>query len=76
MSLNEAVNFFEPSAEFVKQATISGMDAYRALCAEAASDYTGYWGRLARSMYPGERRLRRCLTIPMRPSSSGLPMAR
>jgi acetyl-CoA synthetase len=48
MSLNEAVNFFEPSAEFVKQATISGMDAYRALCAEAANDYTGYWGRLAR----------------------------
>jgi acetyl-CoA synthetase len=35
MSLNEAVNFFEPSADFVKQATISGMDAYRALCAEA-----------------------------------------
>jgi len=48
MSLNEAVKFFEPSAEFVKQATISGMDAYRALCAEAANDYTGYWARLAR----------------------------
>ena len=48
MSLNEAVKFFEPSAEFVKQATISGMDAYKALCAEAASDYEGYWARLAR----------------------------
>jgi acetyl-CoA synthetase len=48
MSLNEAVDFFEPSAEFVKQATISGMDAYKALCAEAEKDYTGYWARLAR----------------------------
>jgi acetyl-CoA synthetase len=48
MSLNEALDFFEPSAEFVKQATISGMDAYKALCAEAEKDYTGYWGRLAR----------------------------
>ena len=48
MSLNEAVNFVEPSAEFVKQATISGMDAYRALCAEATTDYTGFWARLAR----------------------------
>ncbi|MDS4014427.1 MAG: acetate--CoA ligase [Candidatus Accumulibacter sp.] len=48
MSLNEAVKFFEPSAEFVKQATISGMEAYKALCAEAARDYEGYWARLAR----------------------------
>ena len=48
MSENETVKLFQPSAEFVKQATISGMDAYKALCAEAASDYTGYWARLAR----------------------------
>ena len=26
---------FEPSAQLVKSARISGMDAYRALCAEA-----------------------------------------
>ena len=48
MSLNEAVKFFEPSADFVKQATISGMGAYKALCAEAERDYSGYWGRLGR----------------------------
>lgn len=48
MSENETDKLFQPSAEFVKQATISGMDAYNALCAEAASDYTGYWARLAR----------------------------
>ena len=48
MSQNESVQLFQPSAEFVKQATISGMEAYQALCDEAASDYTGFWARLAR----------------------------
>jgi len=45
--LNET-RMFPPSAEFVKQANISGMDAYNDLCAEAARDFTGFWGRLAR----------------------------
>ena len=48
MSQNESVTYFQPSAEFVKQATISGMDAYKALCDEAEKDYEGYWARLAR----------------------------
>jgi acetyl-CoA synthetase len=39
---------FPPSEEFVKQANISGMAAYEALVKEAETDYTGYWGRLAR----------------------------
>jgi acetyl-CoA synthetase len=39
---------FEPSAEFVKQANVSGMAAYRALCEEAERDFTGFWARLAR----------------------------
>jgi len=39
---------FPPSSAFVKQANVSGMDAYRALCAEAEKDLEGYWGRLAR----------------------------
>jgi acetyl-CoA synthetase len=39
---------FPPSADFVKQANVSGRAAYDALCAEAASDYTGFWGRLAK----------------------------
>ena len=39
---------FTPSADMVKAANISGMDAYRALCAEAERDFTGFWGRLAR----------------------------
>jgi len=48
MSQTESVQLFHPSAEFVKQAAISGMDAYKALCAEADKDYAGYWARLAR----------------------------
>jgi acetyl-CoA synthetase len=45
--LNET-RLFSPSAEFVKQANISGLDAYDKLCAEAEKDFTGFWGRLAR----------------------------
>jgi acetyl-CoA synthetase len=48
MSENQSVKFYEPSAEFVRQATISGRAAYETLCAEAARDYAGYWERLAR----------------------------
>ena len=39
---------FHPSADFVKNAAVSGMDAYQALCAEAERDYEGFWGRLAK----------------------------
>jgi acetyl-CoA synthetase len=39
---------FPPPAEFVRQANLSGMETYRALCAEAERDYEGFWGRLAR----------------------------
>jgi acetyl-CoA synthetase len=46
--LKQASRQFHPSAEFVKNAAISGMDAYRALCAEAERDYQGFWARLAR----------------------------
>jgi acetyl-CoA synthetase len=39
---------FPPSAEFVKQANVSGMAAYQALCDEASRDFEGFWGRLAK----------------------------
>jgi acetyl-CoA synthetase len=39
---------FPPPAALVKQANISGMEAYRALCAEAERDFEGFWGKLAR----------------------------
>ncbi|CAG4902573.1 acetate--CoA ligase [Paraburkholderia gardini] len=39
---------FPPSADMSAQASIPGMDAYRALAAEAERDYEGFWARLAR----------------------------
>ena len=45
--LNEK-RVFEPSAKFVKQANVSGMDGYRALCKAAEQDYAGFWAKLAR----------------------------
>jgi len=41
---------FEPSAAFKKNANVSGMDAYNALCAEAEQDYEGFWAKLAREL--------------------------
>ena len=39
---------FPPPESFVKQANISGMAAYKALCDEAERDFEGFWARLAR----------------------------
>lgn len=39
-----------PSEAFVKNAHVSGMAAYEALCKEAEADYAGYWGRLAKEL--------------------------
>ena len=39
---------YQPSADFVKNAHISGMPAYLALCKEAETDYEAYWARLAK----------------------------
>lgn len=39
---------FPPPAEFAAQAAIPSMAAYEKLCAEAESDYEGFWGRLAK----------------------------
>ncbi|MDD4963923.1 MAG: acetate--CoA ligase [Gallionella sp.] len=48
-TLNET-RVFNPSAEFVQQANVSGMAGYRALCDSAAQDYEGHWAKLAREM--------------------------
>ncbi len=39
---------FNPSDAFVKQANVSGMAAYKAMCADAEKDYAGFWANLAR----------------------------
>ncbi len=41
---------FEPSIDFVRSANVSGMGAYKALCAEATADYEGFWAKLAREL--------------------------
>ena len=45
--LNET-RVFPPSPDFVRQANISGMPAYAAMCAEAEKDFEGFWAKLAR----------------------------
>ena len=41
---------FEPGSTVTQQATIPGMAAYQALCAEAGRDYEGFWAGLAREL--------------------------
>ena len=48
MSENQDQKLYLPSDAAVKGARVSGMAAYERLVAEAASDYEGYWARLAR----------------------------
>ena len=40
----------QPSDAFVKQATVSGMAAYEALCKKADTDYEGFWAEQARRL--------------------------
>ncbi len=48
-SLSHESRLFNPPAELVRDAAVSGMDAYRALCTEAEGDYEGFWARLAQA---------------------------
>ncbi|MGF6604107.1 acetyl-CoA synthetase [Paraburkholderia sp. GAS448] len=47
-SICQEPQVFLPPPALSAHAAISGMDAYRALVAEAQRDYDGFWGRLAR----------------------------
>jgi acetyl-CoA synthetase len=47
-SVMQETRVFPPAEAFVKQANISGMAAYQAMCAEAEKDYEGFWARLAK----------------------------
>ena len=50
MSNEQQVRIYNPSEEMVKNAAVSGMEGYRALCKEAEDDYEGYWGRRAKEL--------------------------
>ncbi len=47
---SEQNRIYTPSEEMVKNAAVSGMEGYRALCKEAADDYEGFWARRAREL--------------------------
>ncbi len=47
-SVMHETRIFPPSEAFKAQAAVSGMDAYKALCAKAEADYEGFWADLAR----------------------------
>ena len=46
---------FPPPAEFAAKARVSGMEAYHALCRQAAEDYEGFWAGLARERLSWKR---------------------
>jgi len=39
---------FPPAENFIRQANVSGMDAYQVLCNQAQTDYQSFWAQLAR----------------------------
>jgi acetyl-CoA synthetase len=49
-SVSHENRIFEPSAEFIKSAAVSGKEAYTQLCKEANDDYEGFWAKLAREL--------------------------
>jgi acetyl-CoA synthetase len=49
-NVNAEAGIFYPSATTIKQAAIQGMEQYNALCAEAETDYEGFWATLAREL--------------------------
>jgi acetyl-CoA synthetase len=47
-SFKQESRLFPPPAEFSSAATIPSMEAYNAMCADAAADFEGFWANLAR----------------------------
>jgi acetyl-CoA synthetase len=47
-SVLQETRVFPPPADLVKNANVSGVAAYKALCDEAERDFEGFWGRMAR----------------------------
>ncbi len=49
-SVSNETRVFMPHEDIIKNATIAGMDAYKALCDEAEKDHAGFWAKLAREL--------------------------
>jgi acetyl-CoA synthetase len=50
MTSENTQKLYYPSEDAVKNAAVPGMEAYRALCAEAEADYEGFWGKRAKEL--------------------------
>jgi acetyl-CoA synthetase len=48
--MSAEAHVYEPPESAVKNAHVSGMAAYRALCDEAERDHEAFWARLAREL--------------------------
>src|ERR1019366_5957135 len=48
--MSAETHVYSPPERAVKNAWVSGMDAYRKLCDEAERDYEGFWARQAREL--------------------------
>ncbi len=60
-SILKETRIFEPSEEFRRKATISGMDAYNRLCDQANEHYAGFWGEQARERISWKKMFTRVL---------------
>jgi len=60
-------HIYEPPADLAKNAHVSGMAGYQALCDEAAHDYEGFWARQARELISWRTPFRRVLNADTPP---------
>ncbi|MGL6071250.1 acetate--CoA ligase [Craterilacuibacter sp.] len=60
-SILKETRSFAPSDDFRRKATISGMEAYNALCEEADDHYLSFWGDLAREVISWKKPFSRVL---------------
>src|SRR5574343_1819403 len=60
-SILKETRSFPPSEDFRRKATVSGMDAYNALCEQADDHYLSFWGDLARELITWKKPFSRVL---------------
>lgn len=60
-SILKETRSFAPSEEFRRKASISGIEAYHALCEQADDHYLSFWGDLARELITWKKPFSRVL---------------
>jgi acetyl-CoA synthetase len=73
-SILKETRSFPPSDDFRHKATVSGMEAYNALCEQADDSYLAFWGDLARELITWKNPSHGYWMTAMRLSSNGLTM--